>query len=72
MFTMSSKNMTQSKMKNLVERQNILEVMMEALMEKLDKLSIKMISRHDIIFLVVKEMRLKGLLDKDFLFQMKV
>jgi hypothetical protein len=59
-------------MKNLVERQNILEVMMEALMEKLDKLSIKMISRHDIIFLVVKEMRLKGLLDKDFLFQMKV
>jgi len=72
MFTMSSKNVTQSKMKNLVERQNILEVMMEALMEKLDKLSIKMISRHDIIFLVVKEMRLKGLLDKDFLFQMKV
>jgi hypothetical protein len=63
---------TQSKTKNLVERQNILEVMMEALMEKLDKLSTKMISRHDIIFLVIKEMRLKGLLDKDFLFQMKV
>jgi hypothetical protein len=48
---------TQSKTKNLVERQNILEVMMEALMEKLDKLSTKMISRHDIIFLVIKEMR---------------
>ena len=45
---------------------------MEALMEKLDKLSTKMISRHDIIFLVIKEMRLKGLLDKDFLFQIKV
>jgi len=71
-FTMSSKSVTQSKTKNLVERQNILEVMMEALMEKLDKLSTKMISRHDIIFLVIKEMRLKGLLDKDFLFQMKV
>jgi hypothetical protein len=69
---MSSKSVTQSKTKNLVERQNILEVMMEALMEKLDKLSTKMISRHDIIFLVIKEMRLKGLLDKDFLFQMKV
>jgi hypothetical protein len=27
---------------------------MEALMEKLDKLSTKMISRHDIIFLVIK------------------
>ena len=69
---MSSKSVTQSKTKNLVERQNILEVMMEALMEKLDKLSTKMISRHDIIFLVIKEMRLKGLLDKDFLFQIKV
>lgn len=65
---MSSKSVTQSNMKNLVQRQNRLEVIMEALMEKLDKLSTKMISRHDIIFLVIKEMRLKGLLDKDFLF----
>ena len=35
-------------MKDLVERQDRLEVMMEVLMRKMDKLSIKIISRHDV------------------------
>jgi len=40
--------MTQSKTKNLIERQDSLEVMIEALMGNIDKLSIEMIWRHDI------------------------
>ena len=37
---------------------------MKALMRKMDKLSNEMISKHD--FLVVREQRLKGLLDEHF------
>jgi seryl-tRNA synthetase len=45
---MSLKNMTQSKAKDLVERQDRLEVTIEALMRKMDKLSIEIISVHDV------------------------
>ena len=40
--------MTWSKTNNFVERQDKLEVMIEALMRNMDKLSIEMISRHDV------------------------
>jgi hypothetical protein len=40
--------MTQLKAKNLIERQDSLEVMIETLMGNTDKLSIEMIWRHDI------------------------
>jgi tetrahydromethanopterin S-methyltransferase subunit B len=39
---------TQSKMEDLLERQDKLEVMIEALMRKMDKLSTEMITRHDV------------------------
>jgi hypothetical protein len=45
---MSLKNMTQSKAKDLVESQDRLEVTIEALMRKMDKLSIEIISVHDV------------------------
>jgi len=40
--------MTQLKVNDLVERQDRLDVMMEALMGKIDKMSIDIISKHDI------------------------
>jgi GTP-binding protein EngB required for normal cell division len=45
---MSSKSVTQSKTKDLIERQHRLKVMMEVLVGKMDKLSTKMNNRHDI------------------------
>jgi hypothetical protein len=54
---MISKSVTQSNVKDLVERQDRLEVMMEALMGKIDKLSIKMISRHDVSSCKVKKVK---------------
>jgi hypothetical protein len=62
--------MTQLKTKDLIERQDIFEVMIEALMRKMNKLSTDMINRY--YFLVVREKRLKGILDKHFLLQMKL
>ena len=41
-FTMSSKSMTQSKVKDPVEKQDKLEVMIKTLNGKMDKLSTKM------------------------------
>lgn len=51
------KNMTQSKTKELIERLDMLEIMMEDLMGNMDKLII--IWLIDMIFLVIKEIRLK-------------
>jgi GTP-binding protein EngB required for normal cell division len=45
---MSSKSVTQSKTKDLIERHPRLKVMMEVLVGKMDKLSTKMNNRHDI------------------------
>ena len=69
-FTISSKRMTQSKAKDLVKRQDRLEVNIEILMGKMDKLNIEMISRHNIHS--CKENKVKGLLNEHFLFQIKV
>ena len=67
---MSPKSVTQSKAKYLIERHDKLEVMMEALMRKIDKLSTEMISRY--YAPIHKEMRLKDLLEEHLLLQMKV
>jgi hypothetical protein len=50
--------MTLSKTKNLVERQDKLEVMIEALMRNMGKLSTEMISRHDIHSRKEKEVKM--------------
>lgn len=62
--------MTQSKAKDLVKRQDRLEVKIEVLMGTMDKLNIEMISRHNIHS--CKENKVKVLLNEHFLFQIKV
>jgi hypothetical protein len=67
---MSSKRVTRSKAKDLIERHDKLEVMMKTLMKTIDKSSTEMISKHYVPS--HKKMRLKDILEEHFLLQMKV
>jgi len=56
-FTISLKSMTQLNVKDLIERQDKLEVMMDALMGKIHRLSTKMINKHNVPYHKRKEVK---------------